>query len=74
MSCMCGDVCCSSCGPAQGNFRCPICNEWATEGCEHINQNTGNIKVKYRKMAEEAARKEAAAEAKWCKDLEDEVL
>lgn len=36
MSCMCGDYCCPSCGPAQGNWRCPICREWASEGCDHM--------------------------------------
>jgi len=33
MPCMCGDTCCPSCGPAQGNFRCPVCRVWASEGC-----------------------------------------
>lgn len=31
---MCGDVCCPSCGPAQGNYRCPCCRNWVSEGCE----------------------------------------
>lgn len=47
MPCMCGDLCCPSCGPAQGNWRCPICNEWASEECEHIN-NKGELKPTYR--------------------------
>ncbi len=34
MSCLCGDLQCYSCGPAQGNYRCPACNVWADEGCE----------------------------------------
>lgn len=35
MPCMCGDSCCPSCGPAQGNSRCPVCRAWASEGgCE----------------------------------------
>jgi hypothetical protein len=34
MSCTCGDLCCSSCGPAQGNYRCEVCGRWASEGCE----------------------------------------
>ena len=34
MPCMCGDLCCSSCGPAQGNSRCPVCRTWASEGCD----------------------------------------
>jgi len=32
--CMCGDICCPSCGPAQGNSRCPVCRTWASEGCD----------------------------------------
>ncbi len=34
MSCLCGDLCCSSCGPAQGNSRCPACRAWSSEGCD----------------------------------------
>lgn len=30
--CMCGDICCSSCGPAQGNSKCYACGEWESEG------------------------------------------
>lgn len=30
--CLCGDYCCSSCGPAQGNRRCSHCLAWASEG------------------------------------------
>ncbi len=33
MPCMCGDICCPSCGPAQGNSRCLVCRAWASEGC-----------------------------------------
>lgn len=32
MPCMCGDIRCFSCGPAQGNNRCPICRKWDDEG------------------------------------------
>jgi hypothetical protein len=35
MPCMCGDICCPSCGPAQGNHKCEKCGAWASEGCEH---------------------------------------
>src|SRR5262245_16973531 len=28
MPCMCGDLYCPSCGPAQGNTRCGGCGEW----------------------------------------------
>lgn len=35
MACLCGDLCCPSCGPAQGNTRCLICRAWASDGgCE----------------------------------------
>jgi len=30
--CMCGDPYCSSCGPAQGNFKCPHCGVWSADG------------------------------------------
>lgn len=32
MPCMCGDLYCPSCGPAQGNSKCPICGVWTDEG------------------------------------------
>jgi len=33
--CMCGDLFCGSCGPAQGNTRCDECGRWAADGgCE----------------------------------------
>lgn len=51
--CMCGDTQCWSCGPAQGNYRCPVCNEWADNGCEHIDEATGEIKPELLKEAEE---------------------
>lgn len=35
MACMCGDTQCSSCGPAQGNGKCPACGEWQDDHAEH---------------------------------------
>jgi hypothetical protein len=32
MSCMCGDLYCRSCGPAQGNYRCDACGAWSMDG------------------------------------------
>lgn len=32
MPCMCGDPYCHSCGPAQGNERCPMCGKWSADG------------------------------------------
>jgi hypothetical protein len=45
--CMCGDYCCPSCGPAQGNWKCELCGEWASEGCEHIDEETGYYKPEF---------------------------
>ena len=45
--CMCGDLCCPSCGPAQGNHKCPICGEWVTEGCPHIDERDGQLKDEF---------------------------
>lgn len=75
MPCMCGDYCCPSCGPAQGNWHCPICGKWASEGCEHINHITGRLKKQYEKQAEEIAKKEAEADDFMYKQyLEDKKL
>ena len=30
--CLCGDVYCYSCGPAQGNHKCRYCGKWSDEG------------------------------------------
>lgn len=30
--CVCGDIFCASCGPAQGNIRCVYCGYWTEEG------------------------------------------
>lgn len=56
--CMCGDTHCSSCGPAQGNWQCPICRVWADDGCEHFNED-GTPKEEFKVQFEEAARCEA---------------
>ena len=32
MACMCGDLYCGSCGPAQGNFKCSNCGVWSMDG------------------------------------------
>lgn len=31
MPCMCGDLYCSSCGPAQGNSKCMACGRWSMD-------------------------------------------
>ncbi len=30
--CLCGDLQCPSCGPAQGNYKCWHCGEWSADG------------------------------------------
>jgi len=30
--CLCGDLYCSSCGPMQGNSKCPVCGAWEADG------------------------------------------
>ena len=30
--CLCGDPYCPSCGPAQGNYKCPNCGTWSADG------------------------------------------
>jgi hypothetical protein len=38
MQCICGDIYCHSCGPAQGNYHCSNCGKWTDEGgCEDVN-------------------------------------
>lgn len=51
MPCMCGDTHCWSCGPAQGNSKCPICNAWADDGCEHISEETGELLPEFEAQA-----------------------
>lgn len=70
--CMCGDHCCPSCGPLLGNSHCPICNEWASEGCEHINTRTGNLKKRYVAQAEANAKATLEAEQKMAEEWAEE--
>lgn len=30
--CLCGDIYCHSCGPAQGNIQCEMCGSWSQDG------------------------------------------
>lgn len=70
MSCMCGDICCSSCGPAQGNWKCPICNEWASEGCAHIGED-GNIKAEFIDEAAKIEQAQIEADNLYAKEMEE---
>lgn len=67
--CTCGDTHCSSCGPAQGNWKCPICHVWVDDGCEHINDDL-QIKPEFIAQAEEIARSEAEADEAYARELQ----
>jgi hypothetical protein len=60
--CFCGDLECSSCGPAQGNWRCPICHKWVTTGCEHIDEEGDCIKPEFMQLADEIEQANREAE------------
>jgi hypothetical protein len=62
MSCMCGDICCPSCGPAQGNGRCPICRAWTSDECEHMADDGDGLKPEFRAEADRLAAEENAAD------------
>lgn len=61
MPCMCGDVQCPSCGPAQGNWRCPICRAWADDGCEHVDDDGNSIRAEFRVLVEAIVKAEMEA-------------
>ncbi len=69
MPCLCGDACCPSCGPAQGNSRCPICRGWLSEGCDHVDSETGDIKAEYKEAAEAVWLAERAADDAYAKQM-----
>jgi hypothetical protein len=66
---MCGDTCCPSCGPAQGNSRCGICGEWASEGCIHYDEETNDYKPEFKAKAEEMAKREAEEMNQWYEEM-----
>ena len=71
MPCMCGDTQCWSCGPAQGNWRCPICRAWADDGCEHIDEE-GNLKEEHREEADRIERSQREADDDYARQLDEE--
>ena len=72
MACMCGDTHCSSCGPAQGNWKCPICQSWADDCCEHIDEESGKLKPEFQGEAERIWQQEREAEESYFKSLREE--
>ena len=71
MPCMCGDSQCWSCGPAQGNFRCVICGEWADNGCEHLDDE-GNYKPECKEQLEAAMAAERRADDEMARAFREE--
>lgn len=63
--CMCGDTCCPSCGPAQGNYKCPACGNWESDG------GCANPEACQKKSAE--MDDALAAEYQWQEDHADEI-
>ena len=72
MSCMCGDTHCSSCGPAQGNWKCPICGSWADDGCEHFDEESGLLKPEFNEEANRIWLEENQADDAYIQSLSDE--
>lgn len=60
--CMCGDLCCPSCGPAQGNSKCLVCGNWLSEGCENPAECEAKLPaaIERERLAVEAEAKEWA--------------
>jgi len=69
---MCGDTHCGSCGPAQGNWRCPLCGAWADDVCEHMADDGEGLKPEFHAAAAAIAEAEAKADEQLVKDLADE--
>ncbi len=74
--CMCGDLCCSSCGPAQGNHKCSNCGNWSMDGgcekpevCAEADRLSCEAEAKY---YEESAKWEEEY-GKWLEDHKHEA-
>lgn len=68
MPCMCGDLYCWSCGPAQGNYKCEICGKWDDEGgCDNPEECQKTADEMYTAMAEEEKR----LDAEWAEEIEN---
>jgi len=63
--CYCGDLYCSSCGPAQGNSQCYMCGAWGLDGgCKNPDECL---------RAEEEYLKSQAAQYEWEKEHAHEI-
>lgn len=66
MPCMCGDLYCYSCGPAQGNFKCESCGVWTADGgCKDPEACNATVNQMYERYAVELAEEEALAKEYW---------
>ncbi len=72
MSCMCGDTHCSSCGPAQGNSRCPICRSWMDDCCEHFDEETSQMKPEFVDEAKRLYEEELKADEAYNRSLSED--
>jgi len=61
--CMCGDIYCHSCGPAQGNHKCPVCGVRSYDGecvdpaaCEKAEREMEDAMVRDLEEADRVAR------------------
>lgn len=73
MPCMCGDTQCPSCGPAQGNWKCPICGNWQDDGCEHFGENGNPTSPEVEKQLHDIAVAENEADKLWGDAYEKEL-
>ena len=60
--CYCGDLYCCSCGPAQGNSKCPNCELWTLDGgcddpefCNEENRKMDDAEAEALAWAEQVA-------------------
>lgn len=73
MACLCGDTHCPFCGPAQGNWKCPICGNWADDGCEHIDEDSERVKDEFIAQANAIAKQEHEEAERIYAEYEEEI-
>jgi hypothetical protein len=75
--CTCGDTCCPSCGPAQGNYFCAACGQWSSDDClepkrcADILEYDREWALQQAAQADAEAADQAAAEVPQWRDWED---
>lgn len=71
--CMCGDIRCNSCGPAQGNSHCLQCGMWADEGGCAEPEKCAALEVAYvEAMAKEYEEMDKLGDEYWNRIYADE--